>query len=36
MQYRVQFLDRSGAVVREFYAYARTVADAMQLVIDLD
>jgi hypothetical protein len=36
MEYRVQFLDRSGTVVREFYAYARTAAGAMNLVVDVD
>jgi hypothetical protein len=36
MEYRVQFLDRSGTVVREFHAYARNAAGAMNLIVDVD
>jgi len=36
MEFRVQFLDRSGIVVREFHAYARNAAGAMNLVKDVD
>jgi len=36
VEYRVQFLDRSGSIIKEFHAYARDVAGAMNLIIDVD
>jgi len=36
MEYRVQFLDRSGSVAKEFHAYARNAAGAMNLIVDVD
>ena len=36
MQYRIRFLDRSANVIREWSANARSVADAVALVVDAD
>ena len=36
MQYRIQFLDGSANVLREWSANARSVADAVSLVIEID
>ena len=36
MQYRIQFLDTAGKVIREWSASARTVADALKLIVDAD
>jgi len=36
MQYRIQFLDGSANVLREWSAYARSVASAVSLVADID
>jgi hypothetical protein len=36
VQYRIQFLDRSGNVIREWSANAHTVAGAVALIVDAD
>ena len=36
MQYRIQFLDSSAKVVREWSASAHTDADALKLIVDAD
>jgi hypothetical protein len=36
MQYRIQFLDGSANVLREWSAYARSIAGAVSLVVDAD
>ena len=36
MQYRIQFLDGAGKVIREWIASARNVADALELIVDAD
>jgi hypothetical protein len=36
MQYRIQFLDGSANVLREWSAYARSVAGAVSLVVNTD
>jgi hypothetical protein len=36
MQFRIQFLDGSARVLREWSAYARSVAGAVSLVTDID
>jgi hypothetical protein len=36
MQYRIQFLDGSANVLREWSANARSVADAVSLVTEID
>ena len=36
MQYRVQFIDRSTSVVREWSVSARNVASAIELLADAD
>jgi hypothetical protein len=36
VQYRIQFLDGAGDVVREWSASAHTVADAIKLIVDAD
>ncbi len=36
MQYRIQFLDRSANVIREWSASAQSVAGAVALVVDAD
>jgi hypothetical protein len=36
MQYRIQFLDGSANVLREWSAYARSVAGAGALVVNTD
>ncbi len=36
MQYRIQFLDRSASVIREWSANAHNVADAIKLIVDAD
>ena len=36
MQCRIQFLDGAGKVIREWSASARTVADALKLIVDAD
>jgi len=36
VQYRIQFLDGSAAVIRELFADARNVVGAIALVADVD
>jgi hypothetical protein len=36
VQYRIQFLDRSGNVIREWSANADSVAGAVALIVDAD
>ena len=36
MQYRIQFLDRSANVIREWSANAQDVAGAIKLIVDAD
>jgi hypothetical protein len=36
MQYRIQFLDGAANVLREWRAYARSVAGAVSLVTEID
>ena len=36
VQYRIQFLDGAGNVVREWSASARNVAGAIELIVDAD
>jgi hypothetical protein len=36
MQYRIQFLDGAAHILREWSAYARSVAGAVSLVVDTD
>ena len=36
MQYRIQFIDRAGEIIGEMHADARTVAAAIELVVDID
>jgi len=36
VQYRIQFLDRSASVLREWSANARSVSDAIELIVDAD
>ena len=36
MQFRIQFLDGSGRLIRELYADARNAAGAIALVADLE
>ena len=36
MQCQIQFLDRSANVIREWSANARSVADAIKLIVDAD
>ncbi len=36
MQYRIQFIDASASVVREWSANARSFAGAIALVVDID
>jgi hypothetical protein len=36
MQYRIQFLDGAANVLREWSAYARSVAGAVSLVTEID
>jgi hypothetical protein len=36
VQYRIQFLDRSGNVIREWSANAHSVAGAVALIVDAD
>jgi hypothetical protein len=36
MQYRIQFLDGSAKVIREWSANAQNVAGAIELIVDAD
>ncbi len=36
VQYRIQFLDRSASVLPERSANARSVSDAIELIVDAD
>jgi hypothetical protein len=36
VQYRIQFLDRSGDVIREWSANAQSVARAVSLIVEAD
>ena len=36
MQYRIQFLDQSGDVIREWSANAQSVARAVALIVEAD
>jgi hypothetical protein len=36
VQYRIQFLDRSATVIREWSANARDFAGAIELIVDAD